>query len=217
MFIVSQLNFSSYLNKPSYAAEAAQLPRLITLPEKYRRGDFDILLIHRRYGVLIGEIKSVGRSQPKLGKTPAEDDADVAKRVGRAIKQLDKSEIVVKHVLDDIARGLTVRKTLFLPNVGNAQLRRVLGADPLLEQVTRTKERARTHRQTHVRTHAHAHAHTRTHARAHARTHARTHTRTHTHTHIHTHTHTHARTRAHARTHAHEHTHAHIHLSLIHI
>ena len=108
------------------------------MPEQYRRGDFDILLIHRRYGVLIGEIKSVGRSQPKLGKTPEEEDDDVVKKVERAIKQLDKSDIVVKHVLQDIAQGLTVRKALFLPNVSNAQLRRALGARPLLEQVTRT-------------------------------------------------------------------------------
>ena len=138
MFILSQVSFSNYLNKDSEAAAAAQLPRPNTLPEQYRRGDFDILLIHRRYGVLIGEIKSVGRSQPKLGKTPEEEDDDVVKKVERAIKQLDKSDIVVKHVLQDIAQGLTVRKALFLPNVSNAQLRRVLGARPLLEQVTRT-------------------------------------------------------------------------------
>ena len=62
MFILSQLNFGDYLNEPSYAAavQASQLPRPSDLGEKYAAGDFDILLIHRRHGLVLGELKSVG-------------------------------------------------------------------------------------------------------------------------------------------------------------
>nr|KAG5694409.1 hypothetical protein BaRGS_017442 [Batillaria attramentaria] len=52
-----------------------------------------------QYGILIGEIKSVGLNDAELNKPQAQSDADVAKRVLRAVKQLNKSEKVVKHML----------------------------------------------------------------------------------------------------------------------
>ena len=153
MFIVSQLNFGDYLNQPSYAAavQASQLPRPSDLDKKYAAGDFDILLIHRRHGLLIGELKSVGKNQAALNLSPAQADAAVAKKVGQAVKQLDKSETVVSHLLTDLAPSLTVRKTLFLPYVSRDQLDRVLTADPSLEQV---------HTHTHTHTHTLTHTHT---------------------------------------------------------
>ena len=57
MCILSQLNFGSYLRKPCFAAAAAQLPRPINLAQHYHSGDFDILLFHRHYGILIGGSK----------------------------------------------------------------------------------------------------------------------------------------------------------------
>ena len=139
MFILSQVNFGDYLNEPSYAAavKASQLPKLpqpSDLGKKYEAGDFDILLIHRRHGILVGELKSVGSNQPGVSKTPAQADDDVAKRVGKAVKQLVRSETVVKHLVSDTASGLTVRKTLFLPYVSSTQLQRVLTARPQLEK-----------------------------------------------------------------------------------
>ena len=158
MFILSQLNFGDYLNEPSYSAavQALQLPRPSDLGEKYAAGDFDILLIHRRHGLLTGELKSVGINHAVLNLSPAQADADVAKKVKQAVKQLDKSERVVSHLLSDLAPSMTVNKTLFLPYVSGVQLHRVLTADPSLEQV-------HTHTYTHKRTRARARAHTHTH------------------------------------------------------
>ena len=146
LFIMSQLNFGDYLNEPSYTAavKASQLPKPPLhedLSKKYTAGDFDILLIHHYHGILVGKLKSVGRNQPGVSKTPAQADYDVAKRVGKAFKQLDKSETLVS----DIAPCMTVRKTLFLLIVNSAQLQGVLIADPLLEQVN-------THTHTHTQT-----------------------------------------------------------------
>nr|KAG5688043.1 hypothetical protein BaRGS_003589 [Batillaria attramentaria] len=134
MFVISQLNYADYLNKPSYAQAAQQLPRPVDLPPKHKHGDFDILIIHRNYGIIIGEIKSVGLKDGELNITQAQSDAAVAKRVGKAVKQLNKSERVIKHLVSDIAPGLSVNKTIILPYVTSSQLQRVLCADRQLEQ-----------------------------------------------------------------------------------
>ncbi|KAK7094341.1 hypothetical protein V1264_007981 [Littorina saxatilis] len=137
MFILSQLNFGDYLNQPAYAAAAAQLPRPSdkdTQQTKYSDGEADFVLIHRQHGILIGELKTVGRWQKDVNNPQPPADADVAKRVTKAVKQLDRSETVVRHLVSDVAPGLTVRKTLFLPYVSTEQLQRVLDNDPQLKQ-----------------------------------------------------------------------------------
>ncbi|XP_070184409.1 uncharacterized protein [Littorina saxatilis] len=134
MFILSQLNFGNYLNQPAYATAAAQLPRPVHSAPRYRDGDFDFLLIHRQHGILIGELKSVGKNQAAFNKTQAQANADVAKRVTKAVKQLDRSETVVRHLVSDVAPGLTVRKTLVLPYVRTEQLKLALDNDPQLEE-----------------------------------------------------------------------------------
>ena len=207
MFIMSQLSFGDYLNEPSYAAavKASQLPKLprpSDLGTKYKAGDFDILLIHRRYGILVGELKSVGVNQPGASKTPAQADDDVAKRVGRAVKQLDKSEAVVKHLVSDIAPGQTVRKTLFLPYVSSTQLQQVLSADPQLEQVHTHTQCAHVRKKRNSHTHTHTHIHNRTHT---YRCVLIKYTNAHTYACMHSHNcvraHTHTRTRMHALSH----------------
>ncbi|XP_070202837.1 uncharacterized protein [Littorina saxatilis] len=130
MFILSQLQFGSYLNEPAYAAAAKELPRPKDLPQD-RRGDFDFLLIHRQHGILVGELKSVGTTNNAANKI---DDADLAQKVKQAVKQLDKSERVVRHLVSDIGPGMTVKKTIFLPYVSSDQLKQVLDNDEQLEQ-----------------------------------------------------------------------------------
>ena len=60
MFVISQLNFGDYLNQPVYAAAATTLPRPIDLKSLNKhRGDFDVLIILRHYGILVCEIKAI--------------------------------------------------------------------------------------------------------------------------------------------------------------
>ncbi|KAK7094320.1 uncharacterized protein [Littorina saxatilis] len=137
MFILSQLSFGNYLNQHAYAAAAAQLPRPSDLDKqqtKYSDGEADFVLIHRQHGILIGELKTVGRWQKDVNNPQPPADADVAKRVKKAVKQLDRSETVVRHLVSDVAPGLTVRKTLFLPYLSSAQLQRVLDNNPKLKK-----------------------------------------------------------------------------------
>ncbi|XP_070203700.1 uncharacterized protein [Littorina saxatilis] len=124
MFVVSELNFKHYLNKPLYAKQTGKLPKPGNLPKEHRRhgtqGDFDILVIHRQYGILVGEMKSVGKTEASRA------DTEVVKKVADGVKQLAKSEVHVRHMVSDIAPDLIVRKALFLPYVSSAQLQRIL-------------------------------------------------------------------------------------------
>ncbi|XP_070203630.1 uncharacterized protein [Littorina saxatilis] len=105
MFVVSELNFKDYLNKPFYAKHTGKLPKPANLPKELRhhgkQGDFDILVIHRQYGIMIGEIKSVGKTEA------SQADTVVVKVIDKAVKQLDKCEVNARHMVSDIAPGLT--------------------------------------------------------------------------------------------------------------
>nr|KAG5688070.1 hypothetical protein BaRGS_007115 [Batillaria attramentaria] len=153
MFVLSQLEYGNYLNKPSYAAAASHLPRPMDLSQSYHRGDFDVMVLHRQYGLLVGEIKSVGLNLAGLKKSQAQADADVAKRLWRSVKQLDKSETVIKHIVSDIAPKLLVKRTLILPYVTAEQLERVLNNAPQLAQCQDVRPRFSLARDTrHART-----------------------------------------------------------------
>nr|KAG5692352.1 hypothetical protein BaRGS_033217 [Batillaria attramentaria] len=128
MFVMSSLDFTDYLNKLD-ATNAAQFPLPGDLPATQREGDFDVIVIHRKYGVLLGEIKSVGIHD----NNPT--DKAVADKVSKAVKQLDKCERVVNHVMSDVAPGVSVRKTLILPYISRTQLQHVLDGDSQLAQV----------------------------------------------------------------------------------
>ena len=97
------------------ASQLPNLPRPSDLDKEYAAGDFDILLIHRVHGVLVGELKAVGINHSDLNLTPVQADSDVAKKVRQAVKQLDKSETVIGHLVSDMAPSLKVNKTIFLP------------------------------------------------------------------------------------------------------
>nr|KAG5687635.1 hypothetical protein BaRGS_008118 [Batillaria attramentaria] len=55
MFVLSQMGFGDYLDDPCYAAASSSLPRPVDLKKKQLDvGDFDVLIIHRQYGILAG-------------------------------------------------------------------------------------------------------------------------------------------------------------------
>nr|KAG5692898.1 hypothetical protein BaRGS_031402 [Batillaria attramentaria] len=135
MFVMSSLDFTDYLNKLD-ATHAAQFPLPGDLPSTQREGDFDVIVIHRKYGVLLGEIKSVGIHD----NNPT--DKAVADKVTKAVKQLDKCEQVVNHVMSDVAPGVSVRKTLILPYISRTQLQHVLDGDSQLAQADPTTQAA---------------------------------------------------------------------------
>lgn len=136
MFVISKLSYSKYLSKPSFAEAAQRLPRPYTLPRQYRRGEFNILVIHQRYGILVGEVKAVGLNAGDLNKPQKQADEDIARRVEKAVKQLDKAQKMVTHLVSDLSTSLCVHKTLMLPYVSCKQLQNVLAAHSQLKEVS---------------------------------------------------------------------------------
>ena len=134
MMVISQLDYRKYLDDKTGAINAAAsscLPRPATMPsKKYRHGDFDLLIIHPRYGLVVGEVKSVG-SDP--GNTQDLDKA-IVKRVQKAVGQLNKAQDVLSHLLSDMA-PVKISKTLILPSITSSQLLQALGTDTTLAQV----------------------------------------------------------------------------------
>lgn len=134
MMVISELKFRRYLDDrtdPINAAACALLPRPATLAPKYRRGDFDVLIIHSQYGLIVGEIKSVG-ANPK--DVPDLDQA-LANKVKTAVGQLNKEEEVLRHLVSDMD-PVNITKTLILPNVTSGQLRKALSTNPTVSQVS---------------------------------------------------------------------------------
>nr|KAG5686189.1 hypothetical protein BaRGS_012407 [Batillaria attramentaria] len=131
MVILSQLKFGNYLNRQCFAASNARLPRPDDLGETYKDGDFDILIIHRKYGLIVGEVKSIGANK-KIIQDPS--DA-VAMRLEKVIKQLYKAEAVLKHLASDLA-NVNVTKTVILPYVHSSVLEQALAKNPILEYLS---------------------------------------------------------------------------------
>ncbi|KAK7107741.1 hypothetical protein V1264_015606 [Littorina saxatilis] len=135
MFVLSQLKFTSYLGEPCFAAAAQNFPRSVDLrKQKQDRGDFDVLVIHRHYGLLAAEIKSVGTLFTGKPESQEKEDIILVRRLNKIIKQLKRSGDVLRHLTSDIHDQLRVTKTLMLPNIAAAQLRRVLEDDPKLKK-----------------------------------------------------------------------------------
>jgi hypothetical protein len=140
MFIVSELDFKDYLNKSQYNKVTATLPRPATMEPGQRakglhKGDFDLLLFCKNLGVLVGELKSVGR-----GCEGGATDEVVRQRVREALAQVDKEAAMVRHPLSDVAPDVVIKTTLFLPYVTSQQLLRVLAADGPLTKVQHSLE-----------------------------------------------------------------------------
>lgn len=137
MFVLSQLKFSDYLGNKSYSRDVkrSRLPMGNKSRKRIQQGDFDILVIHRHYGIMAGEIKAIQAKQEFLNKSQEDVDQEVKARVTKAIGQLDKSEKNLKKMTSDLAPNLAIRKTLILPYVTRMDIRRVLKADRNVEQV----------------------------------------------------------------------------------
>ena len=73
MIVISQLLFRKYLDNltsPVERAAAARVPSVRALPAQQVDRECDVLMINRRQGIIVGEIKSVGgsnyfKSQPE--------------------------------------------------------------------------------------------------------------------------------------------------------
>lgn len=136
--VLSQLKFGQYLGEPCYAAAAAQLPlpaNLPSKPEKKKHGEFDVLVIHRKYGLIILEVKSFGHNLNQLRMSQKDIDKIMKEKLKKAMSQLNKAETMLSHLVSDIAPGLRISKTIAFPNVSADELLRIISGDKRLFQV----------------------------------------------------------------------------------
>lgn len=135
---LSQFPFGSYLGEERFAPAAANLSLPGNLPQQWhwslRQGDFDILLIYPSYGVVICEVKAVGISTEEPQYVQCER---VMKKLREAIGQLDKAEVMLKHLVSDIGDSLNVTKTIACPNLSTHQLKRYVFQSQQLAEVSK--------------------------------------------------------------------------------
>ncbi|KAL8585595.1 hypothetical protein ACOMHN_067040 [Nucella lapillus] len=136
MFIISSLRFQHYLHNPAnplHAAAIAKLPSIDDIPQKLRDGECDLIIIHRTYGLLIGEIKSVGGNDFVRNQTPNRQTQIITDKIKTAVSQLKNQHIVLSHLVKDLP-SISISMTLLLPNVSSSQLQSALSASPSLLQ-----------------------------------------------------------------------------------
>ncbi|XP_025112901.1 uncharacterized protein LOC112575337 isoform X2 [Pomacea canaliculata] len=135
---LTQLQFGQYLGEPCYAAAATHLPRPSnlppSLPNNWKQGDFDVLLIHRQHGLVVCEVKAVGDNIQSVNMSQQDVDNNIRQKLSNAVSQLDKAEAMLSHLVSDIAPGLPVTKVIAFPNLTARQLQQAISGDSLLIQ-----------------------------------------------------------------------------------
>ncbi|XP_025090339.1 uncharacterized protein LOC112561811 isoform X2 [Pomacea canaliculata] len=131
---LSHLEFRHYLSEPAYAAAVAPLPLPSSLPRFWRRGDFDVLLIHRHHGFVVCEVKAFGDNVEKLQMSRQDIDSNISKKMSEAVTQLKKAEAMLSHLVSDIAPGLRITKTIAFPNLSAHQLQQAISQDTRMTQ-----------------------------------------------------------------------------------
>ncbi|XP_025113144.1 uncharacterized protein LOC112575471 [Pomacea canaliculata] len=135
LVVLSQFRFGQYLSEPWYAAMTAELPMAKNLPNSLsrdRQGEFDMLVIHRLYGFVVCEVKSLGKSSEYSKMTDLELKDTIRKKLRDAVSQLDKAEAMLSHLVSDIAPGLRVTKTIAVPNLEASTVQEVVSGDSKL-------------------------------------------------------------------------------------
>lgn len=124
MVVLSQLQYSDYLSKPSFAELVKHLPKPRDM--KSCRGDFDVLIIHKQFGIIVLEIKSIGINADELNLQDSDQVNEIRKKVEKGIEQLTKAERVLSHLVNDMETEIFIRKSIILPYVTTSQLRQAV-------------------------------------------------------------------------------------------
>ncbi|KAK7483874.1 hypothetical protein BaRGS_00024891 [Batillaria attramentaria] len=126
MVVIAQLRFEDCM----VLCDDDNLPCPRKFPDPaMRRGDFDILILHREYGLLVLEIKSVGDKFDSSSKENQKDD-EVLKKLQKAVDQLNKQQTMLRFMVSDKQPLVRVLASLVFPNVTREQLERILQNNP---------------------------------------------------------------------------------------
>ena len=93
MVVISGLDYKNYLEGHDRLFNTA---RNFAGEQKLRRGDFDLLIIHKKYGLFIIEVKAVGHHDIEGRSGSVEKDQEallrdkIIERIEKAVDQLQK-------------------------------------------------------------------------------------------------------------------------------
>ncbi|PVD21788.1 hypothetical protein C0Q70_17589 [Pomacea canaliculata] len=137
MFVLTNFNYDDYLNNPDHSFIKHGLP--VPAGLKKQKGDneiscVDFLIIHRRYGVVVGVVKTVSDKDDGSEDRKKKIDHLMVTEVSEAILQLTKAVRMIKHLISDQNHPLKVRQTIVLPSAASSTLNRVLHNHPDLAQ-----------------------------------------------------------------------------------
>ncbi|XP_070179083.1 uncharacterized protein [Littorina saxatilis] len=136
MFVISQLQFNEYLKHLS-CTQTPIPPKpkdSILKQQRKHEGDFDILIVHRKYGLLACELKAFGDSVSTANMSVVDQQITIADKVKKAVTQMKKARDVLQHLVSHDQNKPRIRTTLMVPNITRAQLRTALGAKLKLQQ-----------------------------------------------------------------------------------
>lgn len=124
MFVISQFQYDNYLSSVD-AFVGHQLPMPATLRKQDTNfGDFDFLIVHRRYGLVVVMVKACTVESGVHKKT--NDYTKLHEEVKDGIRKLQDAECMIKHLFSDQQWNLSVHKSLFLPNIPQKIIRCLL-------------------------------------------------------------------------------------------
>lgn len=137
MFIISLLRCADYLRETSGTTEGQRCEKMGALKKEavnfrrpydigYKHEDFDIILIHPKHGILVGEIKSVGANR-------CPEQKDVLQRVKKAVKQIERRRQIIAYLTEDLKVPVTM--TLILPFIERRLLQQTLTEDKKLVRI----------------------------------------------------------------------------------
>ncbi|XP_025112580.1 uncharacterized protein LOC112575160 isoform X1 [Pomacea canaliculata] len=132
MFVLTQFKYDDYLNNIGNEFRKHRLP----VPAGFTKENqniqcFDLMVVHRQYGVLVGVVKAVGENVSE-----SLNDL-IVNEVTEAVHELKKGADMIKHLMSDQEQFPTVRQILILPNMARTTLKRALDNHPGLVEVMR--------------------------------------------------------------------------------
>lgn len=139
LFGLNTLRFGQYMGKPCYLAAATHLPQPagLPLPKKWRKGNFDALLIHRHYGIVLLEVRAFGEDLKKSNNLQNDTSqiTDIRQILREAAIQLNKAAAILSHILSETVPGLRISKAIAVPNLTVGQVEQAIAGAPQLTQV----------------------------------------------------------------------------------
>ncbi|XP_025078781.1 uncharacterized protein LOC112554924 isoform X2 [Pomacea canaliculata] len=135
---ITRLHFTQYLSEPCFSVAAAQLPRASSLPpdlpQSWKQGNFDVLLIHRHYGLVVCNVMSFGDMTNDLKMSQEDIVKTIRKKLRDAVSQLNKAEAMLSHLVSDVCPGLRITKTIAVPNLTTDQVQQAISHDSQLTE-----------------------------------------------------------------------------------